>query len=86
MEFEALKMIIEWEKEPGNEFYIEPENFETENLKGFEVPIKKKDSIILLNDLINFSMLKTFKPRKDDIFVIGFPKSGYINFLNFNLN
>ena len=79
-----MKLILQWEKEPGNEFYIEPEQFETEYLKGFEVPIKKKDSIFLLNDLVNFSMLKTFKPKSDDIFICGFPKSGYINFLNFN--
>ena len=70
------KLIGVWQKDSNNKFYVEPENFEFEKLKGFNMPLKKKDSIILLNEVVNMSMLKTFTPRKDDVFIIGVPKSG----------
>lgn len=76
MEIEGIKLIVEWEKDENNEFYIKPENFETENVKGFVQPIKKLDGILLFNNVINLSDFKNFTLRNDDTFIIGFPKSG----------
>ena len=75
---DAVNLIYEWQKDPNNGFYIRPEEFETETIDGFNGPIKKKDGILIMNDVLNISDLKNLKLRKDDAFIIGFPKSGNI--------
>ena len=73
---EAIKLIYEWQSDPTNEFYIKPETFEMENIKGFNGPIKKLDGTLIMNDVINLSNLKYLKIKDNDTFIIGFPKSG----------
>lgn len=77
---DAVKLVLEWQKDPNSEFYIKPDDFEIENIKGFNGPINKYDGILLMNEVVNISKLKNFKLRNDDIFVIGFPKSGNLTF------
>lgn len=76
MELEVVKQVLEWQKDPNSEFYVKPDEFEREPVKGFEHPVKKKDGVFLQEDLVSVSLLKEFQLRSDDIFIIGFPKSG----------
>ncbi len=79
MAFEAIKMVWDWEKDPTNEFYVEPVEYEREPVNGFKYPMKKVDGIYVFNDVINVGCLKSLKIRSDDAFIIGFPKSGKYN-------
>ena len=77
---EAINMLIEWEKDENNkDFYVKPEEFETEPVKGLTNPIKKRDGIYVPNEIINLACVKNIKLREEDTFVIGFPKSGKNN-------
>lgn len=63
-------------KDETCEFYVKPQMFETEQLKGYKNPTKKADGIFIANSTINLSNLKTMSLRGDDVLLIGFPKSG----------
>lgn len=76
LSLEAVKLIFEWQEDPTSEFYIKPDTFEMENVKGFNGPIKKLDGTLIMNDVVNLSNLKNLKLRDTDTFIIGFPKSG----------
>lgn len=73
---EAVKLILEWSKDPSSEFYIKPDEFDIETPEGFKGPVKKYQEILLMNEVTNISKLKDLKIRNDDTFIIGFPKSG----------
>jgi len=79
MSIEAVKLVAEWQKDENSEFYIKPDVFETQEIKGFNAPIKIYDGTLLMNDIINISNLKNLPLRNEDTFVIGFPKSGKIH-------
>ena len=59
-----------------SENYVKQEVFETEHLKGFKDPTKKVGDFFIANSVINMSNLKTMCIRNDDVFLIGYPKSG----------
>ena len=50
--------------------------FETEHLNGFKYPTKKVGNFLIPNKVINLSNLKTMPIRNDDVFLLGYPKSG----------
>lgn len=55
---------------------IEEEGFENEQIPGLRLGLKKKDGCYLPNYVRNISVIKSLELRKDDTFVIGYPKSG----------
>lgn len=59
-----------------SEFYVKPELFQNEQLKGFKNPTNKSNDVYLLNLIITCSDLKTMPMRNDDVFLVGYPKSG----------
>lgn len=76
MNAELIKQIIEWNKDPEHDFYIKPEKFDIVPVKGFKNGLKKRDGILLQNMVVNLECVKNLELKKDDAFVIGFPKSG----------
>ena len=78
------KTIINKMNDETSEFYVKPDEFETEELKGFKPPIKKSQGVYLDNPIINLSNLKNMTVRNDDVFLIGFQKSGFFNIIWFN--
>ena len=87
MAIEAIKLIWEWEKDPASEFYVKPEEFETQIVPGYKYPMKTKHGIFLFNDVVNITCIKELKIRPEDTFIIGFPKSGMnIDTNIYNLN
>lgn len=78
MSIDAVKLIAEWQKDPTNDFYIKPDEFETVTIPGFNGPLKIYDGILLFNEVINISELKNLNLRSEDTFIIGFPKSGIL--------
>nr|QNH68010.1 sulfotransferase-like protein 3 [Brachionus koreanus] len=60
----------------SSEFYIEEEKFSEEYVEGSEFKFKKIENIFLPVIVRNLSSIKTLELRPDDIFVVGFPKSG----------
>lgn len=55
---------------------IEEDKFQNEKIPGFELGLNKKDGCYFPNYVRNLSLVKTLELRKDDTFVIGYPKSG----------
>lgn len=78
MNSEIIKTIFDWQKDPTNELYIKPEEFEIEPIKGYKDGVKKRDGLLVFNAVINMSMAKNLTLRPDDTFIIGYPKSGKI--------
>ena len=64
MTTETIKLLVEWQEDPNSEYYIKPEEFELEKIKGFSEPIKKRDGILLANDIVNVSERKIWKLEK----------------------
>ena len=81
MTIDAVKLIMEWQKDPKSELYIKPDEFETVNIAGFNDPLYTYDGTLLLKDITNISGLKNLELRNDDTFIIGFPKSGIYKLL-----
>lgn len=82
MSAEIMKLITDWQKDPNSEFYITPEEYEKVPIKGFKDGVKRKDDLLLFSAVVNVSMAKTsLSLRPDDCFIIGYPKSGYGQFI-----
>ena len=81
MSIEAVKLVTDWQKDPTSELYIKPDEFEKVKINGFKDPVNTYDGILLSNEVINISELKDLELRKEDTFIIGFPKSGMYKLL-----
>lgn len=55
---------------------IEEEEFQNEKIDGLRLGLKVKDGCYLPNYVRNLSIIKSLELKKDDTFVIGYPKSG----------
>lgn len=60
---------------------IPEEDYETEQLPGFSDKIRKHKNIYLIDFVKNLSIVKKFKIKNDDVFIVGMPKSGNYPFL-----
>lgn len=76
---EALKEM-EWyykqEEDKNSEYYVPLEEFKIVPMKNINNGYKLRDGIHLPMYIRNLSFVKTQEIRSDDVFVIGFPKSG----------
>jgi hypothetical protein len=74
-----MNLVAEKEKnrrDKNSAYYVEDENYEIEQIKGFKNGLKKHEGTYLSIIIRNVSLLKNIKLRENDTFVIGYPKSG----------
>lgn len=65
--------------DPTSEFYVKPDEFEYEHVKGFKFALKKIYGQLIGNTCINASNLKSLRFRADDVLLVGYPKSGWLS-------
>lgn len=65
-------------QEDDNDFenYVELEEFERLELKSVKNGFKLRDGVPFIDIVRNLSLVKNMEIREDDIFSIGYPKSG----------
>ena len=71
------KDFIKHMNDETSEYYVKREDFEYEQLHGYKDPTKKVNGLYIANAIINLSNLKTMTIRNDDVFLVGYPKSGW---------
>lgn len=71
--FVSMQKLI---SDETSEFYVKQEVFESEQLKGFKESTNKYQGCYIANSIINMSNLKNMTVRNDDVFLVGYPKSG----------
>ena len=72
-----ISNILKQINDETSEYYVKQEVFEYEQLHGYKDPTKKVNELYIANAIINLSNLKTMTIRNDDVFLVGYPKSGW---------
>lgn len=78
--------IIQKETDKNGEYFVEYEDFDRLNLKTVKDGFKLRDGVPLSDLIRNMSHVKKMELRNDDVFSIGYPKSGLIPISRFNLS
>ena len=78
MSKEHNKLVID-RADPNSPYYVEKEEFEHVAVPGMKHGCKRRDGIRLPNFVVNLSLVKNMQLRHDDVFVIGFMKTGRKN-------
>lgn len=75
---EQYKVLLEQDADKNSEYYVELEEFERVNPKAVKNGYKRRDGVNLPELVRNLSLVKNMEIRPDDVFSIGFPKSGIL--------
>lgn len=76
-EDERMRAAIGLISDEKSEYYVREEDFEHAELSTVKNGYKKRDGVHLPSGIRNLSLVKNMEVREDDVFSIGFPKSGY---------
>ena len=71
-----IRAMIDQELDKDCEYYVEPEEFDRIELKSIKNGYKIRDGIPLTDMIRNLNLVKNMELRDDDVFSIGYPKSG----------
>jgi hypothetical protein len=74
---EYLLKMYAWRSNPSSRYYVKPDDYEIVPMKGSQVDVKKyNDKVVFPMFVHGHSFLKEFDVQSDDVYVIGYPKSG----------
>lgn len=73
---EIIQTMIEQDEDKDGEYYVENEKFERIELETVKNGYKLRDGVPFVDIIRNLSLVKSMELREDDIFSIGYPKSG----------
>lgn len=67
---------IKQDSDSDSDYYVKMEKFDRIELKTVKNGYKIRDGVPLMELVRNLSLVKTMEIRDDDVFSIGYPKSG----------